>query len=116
MRALLLAALLLPAAAPAAWAETRCGWIVNPTPANWWLEDADGTWLLMTQGAPGVPGMELIPDLTEGDWVRTNGWYGYGCACMEVVRRGDSIARILSFEQIPLRRCLADPALPAPPG
>ena len=111
-KALLLAAL---AAAPSlAAAETRCGWIHNPTPANWWLTDADGDWVLMLQGGEGVPGMDLIPDLTEGEWVRTNGWYGYGCACMEVETAGGAVLAILGFEQLPLSRCEADPALPPP--
>jgi hypothetical protein len=24
--------------------EKRCGWLVNPTPANWWLVDRAGQW------------------------------------------------------------------------
>ena len=31
--------------AKAALAETRCGWVVNPTPGNWWLNDRDGSWI-----------------------------------------------------------------------
>jgi hypothetical protein len=30
--------------------ERRCGWLDNPSPANWWLVDKDGTWILMEQG------------------------------------------------------------------
>lgn len=30
--------------------ENRCGWVDNPTPANWWLTDRDGEWVI------GVPG------------------------------------------------------------
>ncbi|MFN3498292.1 MAG: DUF4087 domain-containing protein, partial [Pannonibacter indicus] len=39
------AASLLAAPASAA-PENRCGWIVNPTPGNWWLTDRDGDWIL----------------------------------------------------------------------
>ncbi len=46
--AVITAALTIAANAQAA--ETRCGWIENPTPANWWLEDAENTWTIMTQG------------------------------------------------------------------
>lgn len=111
MRCIALLALL--AAAPAV-AETRCGWIANPTPANWWLTDADGTWELMLQGAPGVPGMDLIPDLSAGEWVEVNGSYGYGCACADLVTSGATVLAIRSFRQLPLATCEADPALSGP--
>ena len=42
---------------PARASENRCGWLVNPTPGNWWLTDRDGTWTLATQG------MEASDDL-----------------------------------------------------
>lgn len=104
-------AALLPAAA--ARAETRCGWIVNPTPGNWWLTDAESDWNLATQGTEGAPGMELIPDLTEGEWVETNGSYGHGCACVEVDTDGiDTVFEVFSFRQLPLARCENDRALP----
>jgi Protein of unknown function (DUF4087) len=97
-------------------AETRCGWIVNPTPGNWWLSDADEDWIMMVQGGDGgAPGMELIPDLTLGDWVPVNGSYGYGCACMEVETDGvDRILKITGVTQLALQKCIADPALTAP--
>jgi hypothetical protein len=100
------------ASGPAA-AAMRCGWIVNPTPANWWLTDAQGTWIMMTQGAgDGAEGMDLVPDLTEGEWVVTNGSsYGYGCACADVETKGKAITRIRSFKQLPLSKCERDPAL-----
>jgi hypothetical protein len=64
----------LTATSPLLAAETRCGWLQNPTPANWWLDDADGSWTIMSQGGgEGPPGMDLIPDISERDYVRTNG-------------------------------------------
>lgn len=104
------------AACPALAQERRCGWIHNPTPANWWLVDRDGRWDIMSQGGPRPAGMDNIPDLTERHWVRTNGYYGYGCACMSVVTdaRTQSIRRIGSVQQLPLERCSADRALPPP--
>ena len=104
-------------AASARAAETRCGWIENPTPANWWLEDADNTWTIMTQGDDSgeVEGMELISDISEHDYVRTNGNYGYACACMSVETDGkERITRILSFRQLKLAKCRADKALKSP--
>ena len=115
-RAASLALLAALAASPATAAERRCGWIHNPTPANWWLVDRDGRWDIMSQGGPRPAGMDNIPDLTERHWVRTNGWYGYGCACMSVVAdaRTRSIRRIDAVQQLPLERCTADRALPRP--
>src|SRR6266536_2441789 len=30
--------------------ETRCGWFSNPTPANAWLWDREGEWIIGVQG------------------------------------------------------------------
>ncbi|AXA38965.1 DUF4087 domain-containing protein [Rhizobium leguminosarum] len=113
--AVITAALTIAANAQAA--ETRCGWIENPTPANWWLEDAENTWTIMTQGddAGEVQGMELISDISEHEYVRTNGNYGYACACMSVETDGkERITKILSFRQLKLAKCRADKALKFP--
>ncbi|MGR9239911.1 DUF4087 domain-containing protein [Rhizobium leguminosarum] len=108
----------LAIAANAQAAETRCGWIENPTPpANWWLEDAENTWTIMTQGddVGEVEGMELISDISEHEFVRTNGNYGYACACMSVETDGkERITKILSFRQLKLAKCRADKALKFP--
>ena len=45
-------------------AEKRCGWVVNPTPGNWWLTDSQGDWVLAFQGGEPSPGMELLPDIS----------------------------------------------------
>ncbi|GAA3112172.1 hypothetical protein GCM10010520_65530 [Rhizobium viscosum] len=110
------AALSLALAVPVLAAETRCGWIQNPTPANWWLDDAQNTWTIMTQGSGHEPeGMDLIPDISEHDYVKTNGNYGYACACMGVETDGkERITRILSFRQLALAKCRNDKALKFP--
>lgn len=115
--ALLLLLPALGAAAPVAMPkpELRCGWIVNPTPANWWLTDAEGQWVIGTQGGEQAEGSDLIPDLTTRDWVATNGSYGYGCGCMrvQVNKREHRITRIHSVRQKPLSACRADKSLPS---
>ena len=57
----------------------RCGWVDNPTPANWWLVDRDGEWTIGVQGGYQADGD--MPDFGSR-WVETNGHHGYGCACM----------------------------------
>ena len=112
--ALALILLALPAMVQAA--ENRCGWIQNPTPGNWWLDDAQGMWVIRSQGAEDEPeGMDLIPDISERDYVRTNGNYGYACACMRVeTDDNDHITEILSFGQLKLSQCENDKALGPP--
>jgi hypothetical protein len=96
-------------------AENRCGWIQNPTPGNWWLIDAEGMWPIRSQGAEDEPeGMDLIPDISEREYVRTNGNYGYACACMNVETDDERILEILSFRQLKLSQCKNDKALGAP--
>lgn len=96
-------------------AENRCGWIENPTPGNWWLTDAQGQWTMMTQGSYEAAGMDNIGDISAGDYVATNGNYGYACGCMRVDTDGEGvITQIYSFRQIPLAKCESDGALPSP--
>ena len=103
------------AAGSAQAAENRCGWIENPTPGNWWLTDAEGQWTMMTQGSYEAAGMDTIGDISAGDYVATNGNYGYACGCMRVDTDGEGvITRIYSFRQIPLGKCESDGALPSP--
>lgn len=99
--------------------EKRCGWIQNPTPGNYWLDDASGTWIIRFQGSTREPrGMDRIGDVSSRDYVRTNGNYGYACTCMTVdtgKRDGlNVITAIHSVTQLPLARCRADKALPKP--
>ena len=64
--------------------ETRCGWFQNPTPANIWLDDRDGEWIIGVQGGYQVESDWEWPAFKKGQWVETNGHYGYGCACLRV--------------------------------
>ena len=111
--ALIAAAITL--AAPAL-AEQRCGWVENPTPANWWLRDRDGEWTISTMGGYQAPGSDEMPDMSKAGWVKTNGEHGYGCGCMvvEVDRASMRITRLISATPVRLARCRADHALPKP--
>ena len=54
-----------------AWGETRCGWLQNPTPGNYWLRDSETEWIASAQGGYEAKGMDNIPDLSVRDYVRT---------------------------------------------
>jgi hypothetical protein len=109
-------AVVFAAQAGAALADTRCGWVVNPTPGNWWLADRQGQWILTTQGLDRDPGMDKIPDLTTHDFVRTNGYYGYACGC--ITGAFDTGAKVVieikRFARKPLSACRKDKGLKAP--
>ena len=93
----------------------RCGWLSNPTPANWWLTDSQGQWILGTQGADQAPGMDEMPDMSTAGWVETNGSYGYGCACITITADGEGkVTRIADAQPKPLKQCRADRKLPKP--
>lgn len=107
--------LALTAVSAASAKETRCGWVQNPTPGNYWLDDRDASWTIVTQGTDPQPkGADLLPDFTAGEFVQTNGYYGYACACMsvDVDRKQERITQIFSVKQLPLSKCRNDPKIP----
>ncbi|GHU19311.1 hypothetical protein FACS189475_06300 [Betaproteobacteria bacterium] len=63
--------------------QTLCGWFQNPTPANAWLQDRSGEWFVSIQGGRQAEGD--WPEFDDSQWVKTNGHYGYGCACIKGV-------------------------------
>lgn len=101
-------------ALPAKAVETRCGWLINPTPANWYLVDKDGRWTISLQGGYQARGMDNLPTYNEKEYVKTNGYYGYGCACMDVVTDSARlrISEIRGGESLPLSTCREDPNVP----
>ena len=70
----------------------------------------------MAQGGYEARGINRMPDFTTREWVRTNGYDGYGCACLtvDVDVRSFRVLRINGVEQLPLSRCRQDRALPGP--
>ena len=113
--ACLLSVLALPLtsalAAGRAGAENRCGYLANPTPANWWLNDKDGEWIISVQGGYQARGLDRLPEsfFDEG-WEKTNGWYGFRCACLSVStdRKTMRITRIYSGKALPMQTCQDD--------
>ncbi len=95
--------------------ETRCGWLSNPTPANIWLYDRDGEWIIGLQGGYQMEGDGWeLPDFRPGQWVRTNvGSYGYGCACLRlrVNRETHEVIEIESSRARSLAACRQDRSL-----
>jgi hypothetical protein len=91
--------------------ETRCGWFSNPTPANASLYDRDAEWIIGVQGGHQAEGD--WPDFGTGQWVETNGHYGYGCACLRlrVNRATHEVIEIESARARPLAVCRRDRSL-----
>ncbi len=81
--------------------QKRCGWFSNPTPANASLFDRDGEWIIGVQGGHQADGD--WPEFGARNWVKTNGNYGYGCACIDM--QGDAA----SHEVIAIRKAAAKP-------
>ncbi len=103
---------------PAIAKEMRCGWLYNPTPANNWLIDKDGTWTITTQGVPGNlddKDYDLLAKASaqSAHYVFTNGNYGFSCACLTVTtdKANQSIKSIHQAKQLPLKKCLEDRAI-----
>ena len=95
--------------------ELRCGWYANPTPANHWLNDADGEWIIGAQGGHQAEG-EAFPEFRDDQWVKTNGNYGYGCACIRA-RVDHKTRRVLEIREAfakQLSACKNDPKLREP--
>jgi hypothetical protein len=92
----------------------RCGWFENPTPANAWFTDRDGEWLIGVQGGHQAQGD--WPRFPAWRWVRTNGRYGYGCACLRVLTEPSAflITKIVSGSSRSLALCRRDAALKEP--
>ena len=93
--------------------ETRCGWFSNPTPANISLYDRDGDWTIGVQGGYQVEGEWDWPAFKPRQWVRTNGHYGHGCACLQlrVDKESGRVLEIRSARARPLAACRRDRAL-----
>ena len=102
-----------PPAAPAP-GTLRCGWFENPTPANAWLTDRHGEWTIGVQGGHQAEGD--WPRFAPYRWVRTNGNYGYGCACIrwEAAANDFLVSKIISSTSRPLAVCRKDRALKEP--
>lgn len=91
--------------------ETRCGWYSNPTPANHSLHDRDGEWVVGVQGGHQAEGDR--PSFKPGQWVKTNGHYGHGCACLRL-RADRETQRVIEIESArarPLAACRRDRSL-----
>lgn len=108
-----------PASVAASAAQTRCGWYSNPSPANHYLFDRDGRWVIGEQGGPPARGFGAhvrAQNTSPSHWVGQNvGSYGYGCLCVEAEVDADEmrILRILSSRQRPLAACRTDRRIPA---
>lgn len=111
---IVVASLLLLVTSAVEASENRCGWFVNPTPANAWLLDRHGEWTIAVQGGYQAEGD--WPQFSDSQWAKTNGNYGRGCACLdvEVDQASKKVLRILKSQAKPLSSCRNDKSLPKP--
>jgi Protein of unknown function (DUF4087) len=59
--------------------------------------------------------MDEMRDMSTAGWVETNGYYGYGCACMTITADSEGkVTRVADAEPKPLKQCRADRKLPKP--
>jgi Protein of unknown function (DUF4087) len=104
----------LPNESEAGQFETRCGWLTNPTPANVWLYDRTGEWIIGLQGGHQTKG-DWGSEFGRRQWVVQGdvGNYGYGCACMRlrVNKVTREVIEIKSTRWRPLSACRRDPSL-----
>ena len=115
MRKILFAVLIIAFSSTNSFAkEKRCGWFQNPTPANAWLIDRDGEWIVSYQGGHQAQGD--WPVFADHQWVKTNIHYGYGCACLtvDVNRRTKYIKKIYSAKALDLSVCKRDKSIKSP--
>jgi hypothetical protein len=103
-----------PASTTAGLPTLRCGWFVNPTPGNAWLIDRDGEWVIGLQGGHQADGD--WPTFSAARWVRDNGHYGHGCACLRMTTDPHTrqVLRIDEAASRPLAVCRRDRRLPRP--
>jgi hypothetical protein len=99
-------ALAIACASGAPASEKRCGWLDNPSPANLFLDDKDGEWVIASMGeaaGPNAIGADDVP--WEND-----------CACLVVDtdKKSQRIVRIYSTQIEPKAKCRADKSLPKP--
>lgn len=94
--------------------ENRCGWFINPTPSNAWLNDKDAEWVIGMQGGYQAEGD--YPAFKDSQWVNTNGNYGYGCACIKgkFNFKTKEVIQIISSKVKPLSVCRKDKTLKKP--
>ncbi len=97
-------------------AETRCGWLDNPTPGNLWLIDPAGSWIISAQGSAPAEGADRLPEPAPDAFVKTNGSYGHFCACIVGVFDAPSmtVKRVDRGDVRPLAACRSDPKLKEP--
>ena len=92
--------------------STRCGWLDNPTPANYSLYDKDREWIISVQGGYHVESF-AAPAFGK-QWIDYFGRsYGYGCACfqMKVDKETSRVLEIRKSYVKPLSVCRKDKTL-----
>ncbi|EIK97661.1 hypothetical protein PMM47T1_04094 [Pseudomonas sp. M47T1] len=94
--------------------ERLCGWYENSAPRVINLIDHEGSWKIATADGYNAPGQK--PVFRSSQWIRTNGDYGYGCACVsgELDEQTHTVNAITTATARTLSACRADTTLREP--
>ncbi len=98
--------------------EYRCGWLLNPTPANFYFIDKEGEWGISEQGIRSPlsdQSWDNMPESNDNEFVRTNVHYGFSCVCLNVRtnKKNHTILEIYKkSKSLLLKKCLEDKELP----
>lgn len=107
---------LLLAVGFSAQAETLCGWIENPTPANRFLRSVKGIYIISAQGMYEARGADVVYSKDENEFVSTSpsGSYGYYCGCIDGAfdHKKQVVLQVRRTKQVLLKQCLENPELP----
>jgi hypothetical protein len=101
--------------------EQRCGWYINPTPGNLWLQDKDALWGITSQmqseGPDAIGADDKAPQMNSKEYMDKGTGHGHGCACLTVdTDHKDKITRVYSGRTLPRAKCKEDKTLPEPAG
>jgi Protein of unknown function (DUF4087) len=101
--------------------EQRCGWYINPTPGNLWLQDKDALWGITSQmqseGPDAIGADDKAPQMNSKEYMDKGTGHGHRCACLTVdTDHKDKITRVYSGRTLPLAKCKEDKTLPEPAG
>lgn len=97
-------------------AET-CGWLVHPADRTYSLIESGTTWSIQKpDDFSSAAGWQGGPEFATDKWIATDGPYGYGCACLNIIKSVGArmVTRYEGGRAMPLAWCRSEPGLKEP--